>query len=147
MRECGDCIVCCVYLKINVPELQKEGMRHCPYVQADEPEIPGKQVCYNGEGCMIYGKHPPVCKGYNCAWLKGHGEEEDRPDRCGVLMDNLKGVQNAVECKPIWDGAAEQPAGQKAIERVSESMGVPALVTSFYERHLVRVVGEPWRQS
>jgi hypothetical protein len=28
---------------------------------------------------------------------------------------------------------------------VSQSMGVPALVTSFYERHLVRVVGRPWQ--
>jgi hypothetical protein len=39
MRTCGDCIVCCVYLKIDVPELRKEGMRHCPHVKADEPEV------------------------------------------------------------------------------------------------------------
>jgi hypothetical protein len=146
MRTCGDCIVCCVYLKIDVPELRKEGMRHCPHVKADEPEVIGERVCYTGTGCKVHGDHPPVCKGYNCAWLRGHGTEEDRPDRCGVLMDNLKGVKNAVECKPIWDGAANDAAGVFAIQRISASMGVPALVTSFYERHLVRVEGGPWRQ-
>jgi hypothetical protein len=145
MRTCGDCIVCCVYLKIDVPELTKPGMRHCPHVEADEPEVVGERVCYTGTGCKMHGAHPEVCKGYTCAWLRGHGTEEDRPDRCGVLMDNLKGVENAVECKPIWDGAADQPAGVDAIRRISASMGVPALVTSFYERHLVRVEGGPWQ--
>ena len=145
MRKCGDCIVCCVYLRINDPELNKPGMSHCPHVWAAEPEVPGKRVCYNGEGCKIYDKRPVVCAGYTCAWLQGHGEEEDRPDRCGVLMDNLKRVQNAVECKPIWQGAADEPKGQDAIGRISSSKGVPALVTSFYEQVLVRVVGRPWQ--
>jgi hypothetical protein len=51
-------------------------------------------------------------------------------------MDNLKGVKNAVECKPIWDGAANDAAGVFAIQRISASMGVPALVTSFCSRSL-----------
>jgi hypothetical protein len=120
-------------------------MRHCPHVEADEPEIVGERVCYTGKGCKIHGKHPKTCSGYKCAWLKGHGAEEDRPDKCGVLMDNSKGVKNAIECKPVWEGAAEEPAGQRAIERVSRDMDVPALVTSFYERRLVRVVGKAWQ--
>ena len=143
MRTCGDCIVCCVYLRIDDPDLTKEGMRHCPHVKADEPEDPGKKVCYTGQGCTIYGKHPRVCQGYFCEWVQGHGEEEDRPDRCGMLIDRVKKIENAVECKPIWDGAADQPAGRIAIERIAKSKGMVALVTSFYERRLVRVVGRP----
>jgi hypothetical protein len=137
--------VCCVYHRIDTPELKKEPMHHCPHVIADEVEIPGQSVCYSGEGCSIYKNRFPVCVGYQCAWIKGHGAEEDRPDRCGVLFDNVRRVENSIECKPIWDGATETEAGKKAIERVSESMGVPALVISFYERELVRVVGRAWR--
>jgi hypothetical protein len=141
VRTCGDCVVCCVYLRIDVPELKKEGMRHCPHVLTDEKEDPGKRVCYTGSGCSIYNKRPQVCREYSCEWVKGHGTEADRPDRCGVLIDRAKRIENAIECKPIWDGAADDPCGMGAIVRISRSTGRPALVTSFYERRLVRVVG------
>jgi Fe-S-cluster containining protein len=143
VRKCGDCVVCCVYLRIDVPELKKDGMSHCPHVLAAEDEDPGKRVCYNGAGCSIYENRPVVCKDYRCEWLNGHGNEEDRPDRCGILVDRLRGVENAIECKPIWQNAASEKEGWEAIQRISKSKGMPALVMSFYERHLVRVVGSP----
>lgn len=141
MRECGDCVVCCVYLNIETSQLKKEAMTHCPHLETDEPEVRGKRVCYTGKGCQIYRVRPKVCAGYKCEWLQGHGDDSDRPDRCGVLVDRSKGVENAIECKPIWEGAAEAPSGREAIKRISKSKGMPALVTSFYEKHLVRVVG------
>jgi hypothetical protein len=141
LRTCGDCVACCVYLRIEEPELKKEGMRHCPHVMSDEPEIPGKRVCYTGKGCRIYESRPKTCAGFQCEWLKGHGEEADRPDRCGILIDRSKGIENAIECKPLWSKAYDEPAGRDAIERISKSTGEPALVISFYETHLVKVVG------
>jgi hypothetical protein len=141
MRSCGDCVACCIYLRIEDPELDKEGMRHCPHVATDEAEILGKRVCYTGRGCTIHEKKPKTCAGYQCEWLKGHGVDADRPDRCGILVDRSKGIENAIECKPLWDRAFDEPAGRSAIERISQSTGEPALVISFYERHLVRVVG------
>ena len=140
-RECGDCVACCVYLQIDDPELHKKGMRHCPYVETDQPEVVGKSVCYTGKGCRIYYNRPRTCAGYRCEWLKGHGNEEDRPDRCGILVDRSRAIENGVECKPLWDGAYDEDAGRAAIHRISKSTGNPALVISFYERQLIRVVG------
>ena len=145
MRNCGDCVACCVYLRIEDPELDKGGMQHCPHVMTDEPEVVGKSVCYTGSGCRIQEKKPKTCSGFQCEWLKGHGAYEDRPDQSGILVDQSKGIENAVECKPLWDRAYDTPAGKGAIERISKSAGSPALVISFYERFLVRVVGRPWQ--
>ena len=141
-RKCGDCIVCCVYLNIDVPELKKKALSHCPHVQAHADEVVGESVCFSGKGCTIYEKRPPdPCRGYRCEWLDGHGAEEDRPDRSGVLVDRMKNIKNAVEVRQLWYGAADLPAGQEAIERISESAAKAALVISFKERRLVRVVG------
>jgi len=141
MRTCGSCVACCIYLRIDDPELEKEGMRHCPHVATDEPEVPGKSVCYTGQGCTIQHMKPKTCAGYQCEWLKGHGLDEDRPDLSGILVDRSKKIENAVECKPLWDRAYDEDAGRGAIGRISKSVGEPALVIGFYERHLVRVVG------
>ena len=139
MRTCGDCIVCCVYLRIR--QLDKPPMRHCKHVDADIPEVPGESVCYTGKGCTIYEDRPDEpCKGYRCEWINGHGADEDRPDRSGILIDRTKDIGNAVEVKPLWPDAADTPEGQETIERVARSKGMAALVLSFYERRLVRVV-------
>jgi hypothetical protein len=141
MRTCGDCVACCIYLQIDDPVLKKKGMKHCPFVETDEPEVPGQSVCFTGKGCKIQNAKPETCVGFQCEWLKGNGDEEDRPDLCGILVDRSKGIENAIECKPLWPGAYDEPAGAGAIERISRSVGEPALVISFYERFLVRVVG------
>jgi hypothetical protein len=138
MRVCGECTVCCVYPRI--PELDKEGMRHCIHVIADEEEIPGERVCYTGKGCSIYGKHPETCQKYLCEWRRGRGADADRPDRCGVLIDRNKGIGNAVECKPLWQNAANQEAGAAAIKRIAQDANMAALVLSFYESRLMKVV-------
>ena len=138
MRECGECVVCCVYPRIEEP-LHKAAMTHCAHVQADEPEVPGKKVCFSGTGCSAYCDRPPVCKEYECAWLLGNGDISDRPDKSGVLMDRNKKIRGAVECKSLWEGAHDEPAGRAAIERVSCDMGLAALVISFGERRLREV--------
>ena len=138
MRECGECIVCCVYPKI--PELDKDGMRHCVHAMADEPEIPGERVCYTGKGCDSYNGRPEVCRAYTCEWKRGRGSDADRPDRCGVLIDRNKGIGNAVECKPLWPNAANEDAGAAAIKRIAQDADMAALVLSFYESRLMRVV-------
>ena len=127
MRTCGDCVACCIYLRIE--ELDKAGLDPCSFL-ADP-----------GPGCGIYGWHPAVCKGYRCTWLDGHGEEEDRPDRSGVLIDRTKRIHGAVECKPLSQGAADTEEGRRAIERVCKDAGAVGLVLSYCEQRLVRAQG------
>ena len=138
MRECGECTVCCVYPRIA--ELGKDGMRHCVHVIADEEEIPGERVCFTGKGCNAYDDRPKVCRDYKCAWIRGCGGDDDRPDKCGVLIDRGKGIGNAVEVKPLWPNAANEEAGAGAIKRIVEDTGMAALVLTFFEGRLTRVV-------
>lgn len=68
--ECGDCTACCT-LSV-VPELNKKAWEQC-------------SLCVNN-GCGIYGKHPQVCKDFECAFLQSGVNPELRPDRCGVMF-------------------------------------------------------------
>jgi hypothetical protein len=98
----------------------------------------GVDKCGN---CKINPTKPEVCKGYVCLWLAGYGDEEDRPDRSGILADTLHRIDNAVECRPLWEGAVDSVAGMTAIRRISHGTGKPALVAKFRERGMDRVVG------
>lgn len=145
-RSCGDCIVCCVYLKIDQPELQKPALSHCKHLCLKNP-VKKNELQYSTDGqtenCRIYENRPTVCKGYSCLWVQGHGDEEDRPDKSGILIDTLHSIENAIECKPIGPGFEDRPEAVAAIERISRSTNKVALVASFYERKFSRVVGRP----
>lgn len=72
-RECGDCDVCCFIGA--VPELEP-GLNKPPHT-------PCKHQC---GGCAIHDqKRPGVCVDFQCAWLRGVGDEDQRPDKSGVL--------------------------------------------------------------
>ena len=70
MMECGECTVCCTLSVVD--ELNKKAWERC----------------FNciGNGCSIYGKHPQVCKDFECAYLQGGNNIELRPDKCGVMF-------------------------------------------------------------
>lgn len=133
MRQCGECTVCCTYLRISV--LGKPGLQPCSHLCS--PAVDG----YTGQGCGIYETRPEVCSGYRCKWLDGHGEETDRPDRSGMLIDNVLRIKNAIQAKPIRKGAQDTIEGTAATERISRDTGTPALVCGFPETHMIRVVG------
>lgn len=74
VRECGACDSCCMVL--GVKPLEKPAYQRC-----------SNQV--TGGGCGIYENRPDPCRLYRCAWLEGFGEERDRPDRLGVVLDRM----------------------------------------------------------
>lgn len=37
--------------------------------------------------CSIYEDRPSGCKGFMCAWLEGHGDLNDKPDRIKVVFE------------------------------------------------------------
>lgn len=69
-RSCGECQACCEV--IGVEELQKPYSTKCEYQCAS--------------GCSNYEGRPESCQRYHCLWREGYGNEEDRPDKLGVLL-------------------------------------------------------------
>lgn len=72
MRECGECTLCCTVLR--VPELDK----------------PENTKCSNcAVGCTIYNDRPQSCVDFNCGWLQGALDEDQRPDKSHVVIETL----------------------------------------------------------
>lgn len=78
-RACGDCSLCCVVLRVD--ELEKLGGVRCRELRSPEA------ARALGGGCGIHERPPAICRRYRCAWLQGHFEEDDRPDRLGAVLD------------------------------------------------------------
>jgi hypothetical protein len=128
-----------------ITELNKPRLKECKHLHVLE-DVKENVVQYSSAcagNCKDYDNRPPSCAGYKCSWLQGHGDEEDRPDKCGILMDTTNNIENGLECKEIWPGAADETKGAKAIERTCSSIDKVALVISFYEPHIRKVVGTP----
>lgn len=124
-RTCGDCQACCTYLPVS--EVGSEALKDCPHQCAS--------------GCSIYEDRPEVCKGYSCAWRYGLGAEQDRPDKTGMLIDNLLRINGALQAKPMHEGAWEDVKAKRAVHRMSRQSRLPVLVAGYPETHIVEVVG------
>lgn len=69
MRTCGPCTACCWVG--SVPGL-KEEYSFCEH--------------QTEAGCSVHDQpRHRVCESFQCAWLRGVGSEEDRPDLSGVM--------------------------------------------------------------
>lgn len=71
-RSCGSCTACCK--THSVSEIQKPAGKWCT-------------DCTIGKGCNIYPSRPSQCRDFRCEWLKGFGEESERPDRVKYVLD------------------------------------------------------------
>lgn len=96
------------------------------------------QLSSGCNNCEIYEDRPRTCRDYTCLWLAGYGRQNDRPDKSLMLIDNPNRIENAIECKPL----SADVDGEKVVKRFSRATGKVALVTSFRETRLVRVVGK-----
>ncbi len=68
-RSCDTCAVCCVYFPY-------QNIKPCPHLQ--QP--------LSTNNCLIHESKPASCQAFRCGWLQGLGEEDDRPDKSGVLV-------------------------------------------------------------
>lgn len=67
MRDCGDCVACCVF---QVPAEGFE-IKPCPYVTHDDTLFTGKG-CNN---CTVYDIRPEVCRHFRCDYILGKTDE------------------------------------------------------------------------
>jgi hypothetical protein len=72
-RNCGECYRCCVAFGIR--ELKKHQDQACRHLDGRNPTA----------RCSIYADRPAACRQYSCLWRDGFFEDEDRPDRSGVI--------------------------------------------------------------
>jgi len=140
-RTCGDCIACCSYMIIK--EINKLGLTPCQHAElisnlTAKLAFTGKSKCGN---CKIYEFRPKSCKGYECAWLWGYGKEEDRPDRCGMIIDTTLNIPNLVEAKALREGAEDTKEGRLAVERISRDINRPVAVSPYGYLKTIRVIG------
>jgi Fe-S-cluster containining protein len=122
-RTCGTCVACCIWTEIK--EINKPSMVPCQHLK--EGAVAGK----SSQNCTIYEGKPAACKEYFCSWIAGYGEEEDQPNRCGVLIDPQVTAKYGLVlfARDLWPGATEMSMGRRAIKRISEEMNLVAIVT------------------
>ncbi len=63
--------MCCTVLRVD--ELRKLGGVSC--------------AALGVRGCTIYPRRPQICRTYQCLWLQGKLDAEDRPDQLGAVLD------------------------------------------------------------
>ena len=101
-RSCGDCIACCFVLAID--ELEKPALKLCSH------------LCESGNGCSIHKTRPGTCRAYHCTWRYGWGEKDERPDRCGLLVE---GANHPDAVLRIW---AAPGAKREVVKRVNDRL-------------------------
>lgn len=83
-RKCGTCRLCCKTLAIW--EKGTHPVTGEPY----EFKKPAKRWCEHAspKGCAVHDdqRKPFLCRFFHCFWLRGFGTEEQRPDRCRVVV-------------------------------------------------------------
>jgi len=115
-RECGDCTVCC-YVG-GVPELGKPAHKKC---------------CYENKGCSIYNsrERPSICNNFQCAWLRGIGSENDRPDINGVMCsDNFLNGGHWVFVIELIPEAATT-SGLSMVKQLVECFDIPVIISNY----------------
>lgn len=69
-RECGSCTLCCKVLEVT--DLKKPVNTVCSHIMS-------------GGGCDIYETRPRQCRGFSCAWLQGHLDDDWYPATAGMV--------------------------------------------------------------
>lgn len=93
-RKCGSCDLCCTIYP--VPGITGKDDR-CRFarsgtvtemkVQVGEFGVDFAPSYHPQTGCGIYDKRPRMCRQFFCGWRLGLGEDDERPDKTGVVLD------------------------------------------------------------
>ncbi|RTL06409.1 hypothetical protein EKK58_05510 [Candidatus Dependentiae bacterium] len=124
MRPCDGCTECCTI--IGVRSLNK---------------LPGQRCKFVGEsGCKTYPNRPQECRQFYCFWRFGYMDDEDRPDKSGIVLNprqmNDVSFLMVSESRP---GAVEKYADK--LEDLAAAQGVSIVFGNIAEQTVTRVFG------
>lgn len=72
-RECGDCVECCRFIPLSLPQLSKPTGKLCAY-------------CVDSTGCTVHLVRPQTCRDWFCMWRVVDLSNDWRPDQCGIIL-------------------------------------------------------------
>lgn len=108
-RECGPCTECCSTLGVH--ELDKPEFTRCSHE--------------GSPGCKIYRSRPESCRDYNCVWIQGQLEHQDRPDRLGIVFSTAEMVDRQIVLAHVRKpGADKTGRGQELISLLAQVLPV-----------------------
>jgi hypothetical protein len=83
-RQCGSCSMCC-----TVPLVDEGTFYKAPYTKCKHQGQSETGSC----GIFNTDERPNTCKKFDCAWRRGFGTDEDRPDKSGLMLsiNNMNG--------------------------------------------------------
>lgn len=123
-RICGSCKACCTV--IGVDEIQKGWHTPCP------------NLC--DKGCNIYSGRPKSCELWQCAWLSGwiDGDERRRPDKLGVIFEyRVLAGHTLLVAYEAWKGALKEPSVQYLLGKLRKDSDV--VTVAFGNRRIWRL--------
>jgi len=128
-RSCGGCTACCKTHAVF--EIKKPTGKWCPH-------------CDTSRGCSIYPNHPRACKDFKCAWLRGFGEDGNRPDCTKIILD-FHVTDALIKILQIWEvnggtlrGSFAKESAQLALEN-----GIAVILIAAKIASLVEKIGQP----
>ncbi len=105
-RPCNECTACCTVMAVE--QISKPIGEPCPH------------LCRHG--CEIYESRPAACQGFNCCWRYGLGNDDERPDKSGIVFDitrHSSSIPQALVAREVWPGAFEQ--SQAFLDRLTSN--------------------------
>lgn len=119
-RECDECDVCCVVAQVKEGDFNKPACVSCPYLKKNG----GKKRC----GLFGDKKRPKMCSTFECAWKRGFGTIDSRPDKNGVMIsiNNFNGGRWIFVLDVKKD--AHKTTGKSIIIDMITKFNLPAIV-------------------
>lgn len=130
-RSCGSCTACCEALAIQLPWGDKPQYKPCEKLKQG-----------SNKACGVYDERPEVCVRFRCLWLEGLGDNKDRPDKSGLVLN----IQQTGLPVPL-DVAAKVPGALGKALREAPGLAVQAIEVwkdahKTSGLHLFRDIGE-----
>ena len=122
-RTCGECTACCIATAVE--PLGKPCGERCSYL--------------GQRGCSVYfdrHKDPKFrdCISFNCLWILGWAEEQDRPDKLGGVVFSAQPDPDCpdrarIQIMERTPGSSQSPRVQYIIDQVLQQ-GVTVMITN-----------------
>jgi len=119
MRTCNECTECCLEAFVQFRDFKKLQGKECPYQYK--------------KGCLLIEspERPKVCHDYYCSWMRGAGNDKDRPDKSGIIIsiNNLNGGV-FIFARERKENSVKT-TGKNILTQVITQANIPAIVTDF----------------